>query len=158
MHKFLSPVRSRRLVLAALFVVSVACTSDAAEPGPPVSWSPTDEGWRSGVAVGALPAGFSLVTNVGNEVSVGHRFEDADGNQLEVFRLIEPERFPIEGATLATSNGVTYMQGVKGDPISVFFETQGVRLGVSSPDLPVEDLLSLAQSLTYDPAADEWSG
>lgn len=145
-------------MLAALVVVSVACSSEEAEPGPPVSWSPTDEGYQSGIVVAALPAGFTLVINVGNEVAAGHRFEDADGRQLEVFRLLESERFPIPGEPLATFNGVIYLQGLNPARGEVFFETQGVRLGVSSPDLPIDHLLVVAQSITYDPGADEWTG
>ena len=153
-----SLVRTRRSLLASLLVVLVACTSEAVEPGPPVSWAPADDGWQSGITIAALPAVFMLVTNVGNEVSVGHRFEDADGRQLEVFRLLEPERLPVDGDPLETSNGFTYMQDVGVTSTLVFFETQGVRLGVSSSELTVDELLAIAKSITYDPGADEPSG
>ena len=99
-----------------------------------------------------------LVTNVGNEVSTGHRFEDADGRQLEVFRLLEPGRFPAEGDVLETSNGIIYQQREGGGRREVFFETQGVRLGATSAELTVEELLAIAKSITYDPEADELSG
>jgi len=123
-----------------------------------VAWSPVDDGWQSGIRIGALPAGFTLVTNLGNEVSVAHRFEDGDGRQLEVFRLLEPERFPAEGDVLEASNGITYRAAEGGVRREVFFETQGVRLGAASAELTVEELLAIAKSITYDPAADQVTG
>lgn len=153
-----SLVLTRRSLLAGLLVVMVACTSEAVEPGPPVSWAPTDDGWQSGIAIAALPGGFTLATNLGNEVSVAHRFEDGNGRQLEVFRLLEPERFPAEGDVLESSNGITYQQAEGGVRRQVFFETQGVRLGATSAGLTVEELLAIAKSITYDPAADQVSG
>ena len=153
-----SLVRTRRSLLAGLLVVLVACTSEAVEPGPSVPWSPTADGWQSGISIAALPAGFTLVTNVGNEVSVAHRFEDGEGRQLEVFRLLEPDRFPVEGDPLEISNGVSYLQAIGGGRTQVFFETQGVRLGASSSDLTVEELLAIARSIIYDAGADQLSG
>ena len=40
----------------------------------------------------------------------------------------------------------------------VFFETQGVRLGVSSSDLMVDELLAVAKAITYDSEADQRAG
>ena len=40
----------------------------------------------------------------------------------------------------------------------VFFETQGVRLGATSSELTVGELLGIAKSITYDPEADQVSG
>ena len=150
--------RRRRSVLAAVMIAAVACTSQTEAPGSSVAWSPVDDGWQSGIAIGALPAGFTLVTNLGNEVSVAHRFEDGDGRQLEVFRLLEPERFPAEGDVLETSNGITYREAEGEVRTQVFFETQGVRLGATSAELTVEELLAIAKSITYDPAADQVTG
>ena len=99
-----------------------------------------------------------LVTNVGNEVSVAHRFEDAEGRQLEVFRLFELERFPVEGDPVETWNGTTYYQASGEVRTQVFFETQGVRLGATSSELTIEELLAIARSITYDPGADELAG
>ena len=149
---------SRRFLLVVVIISAVACASQTGEPGSTVAWSPADDGWRSGIAIAALPAGFSLVTNVANEVSVGHRFEDGDRRQLEVFRLLEPERFPVEAHPLETSNGITYQQVVGGGTTQVFFEKNGVRLGASSPNLSVDELLAIAKSITYDPEADQPSG
>jgi hypothetical protein len=153
-----SPVRTWPSLLAAFMVASLACTSEAVEPETSVSWAPADDGWQSGIAIAALPAGFALVTNLGNEVSVAHRFEDGEGRQLEVFRLLDPERFPVEGDPLETWNGTTYYQASGEVRTQIFFETQGVRLGATSSDLTVEELVAIAKSITYDPGADEPSG
>jgi hypothetical protein len=146
------------IVLAAFLVILTACSSEADASDPAVAWSPTADNYQSGITIEALPAGFTLVTNVGNEVSVGHRFEDADGRQLEVFRLLEPERFPVEGDPLETSNGLTHLQTVGVTRRQVYFETQGVRIGVSSSDLMVDDLLAIAKAITYDSEADQLAG
>lgn len=151
-------MRSPRTVLAAFLVILTACGSQIDGSGQAVAWSPTADNYQSGITIAALPAGFMLVTNVGNEVSTGHRFEDADGRQLEVFRLLEPGRFPAEGDVLETSNGIIYQQREGGGRREVFFETQGVRLGATSAELTVEELLAIAKSITYDPEADELSG
>jgi hypothetical protein len=163
-------MRSPQTVLAAFLVILAACGSQtdgsgqndgsgqADGSGLAVAWSPTADNYQSGITIAALPPGFTLVTNVGNEVTVAHRFEDADGRQLEVFRLLEPERFPAEGDVLETSNGVTYVQAVGGGRSQVFFESQGVRLGVSSSGLMVEELLAIAKSITYDSEADQLAG
>ena len=139
-------------------IAAVACASPTDAPGSSVAWSPVDDGWQSGIIIAALPAGFTLVTNLGNEVGVAHRFEDGDGRQLEVFRLLEPDRFPAEGAVLETSNGITYREAEGEVRTQVFFETQGVRLGATSAELTVEELLAIAKSITYDPAADQVTG
>ena len=163
-------MRSPQALLAAFLVILTACGSQtdgsgqadgsgqSEGSGPAVAWSPTADNYQSGITIAALPAGFTLVTNVGNEVSVAHRFEDGDGRRLEVFRLLEPERFPAQGEVLETSNGISYQQTEGGGRREVFFETQGVRLGATSSDLSVEELLAIAQSITYDPGADELSG
>jgi hypothetical protein len=151
-------MQSPQNVLAAILLVLAACSSPADGPGPAVAWSPVDDDWQSGIAIGALPAGFTLVTNLGNEVSVAHRFEDDDGRQVDVFRLLEPERFPAEGAVLETSNGISYQQTEGGGRREVFFETQGVRLGVTSAELTIEELLAIAKWITYDPETDQVSG
>lgn len=154
-----SPVRTRPSLLAALLVVLVAaCSSQIDGQGPSVAWSPADDGWQSGIAIAALPNGFALITNVGNEVSVGHRFEDGEGRHLEVFRLLDPESLPVEGDPIETSNGITYYEASGEVRTQVFFETQGVRLGASSSDLSVEEVLTIARSITYNPGADELSG
>jgi hypothetical protein len=75
-------MRSLQTVLAAFLVILTACSSQADGSGPAVAWSPTADNYQSGITIAALPTGFTLVTNVGNEVSVGHRFADADGRQL----------------------------------------------------------------------------
>ena len=139
-------------------VAAVACTSQTDAPDSTVAWSPAADGWQSGIAIAALPGGFSLVTNVGNEVAVAHRFADDEGRQLEVFRLLEPERFPAQGEVLETSNGISYQQAEAGGRREVFFETQGVRLGATSSELTVDELLAIAKSITYDPGADQPSG
>jgi hypothetical protein len=151
-------MRSPRTVPAAFLVILTACGSQTDSLGSAGAWSPVDDGWQSGIAISALPAGFTLVTNLGNEVSVAHRFEDADGGQLEVFRLLEPDRFPAQGEVLETSSGISYQQTEGGGRREVFFETQGVRLGATSSDLTVEELLAIAKSITYDPAEDQVSG
>ena len=151
-------MRSPQTVLAAFLVILTACGSQTDGSGQAVAWSQTADNYQSGITIAALPAGFTLVTNVGNEVSVGHRFEDADGRQLEVFRLLEPDRFPVDGDPLETSNGVTYLQTVGVTVRQVFFETQGVRLGVSSSDLMVDELLAVAKAITYDSEADQRAG
>jgi hypothetical protein len=139
-------------------IAAVACTSQTDGPGSSVAWLPEDDSWQSGIAIGALPAGFTLVTNLGNEVGVAHRFEDGDGRLLEVFRLLEPERFPTDSDVLDTSNGIIYREAEGGVRREVFFETQGVRLGAASAELTVEELLAIAKSITYDPAADHVTG
>ena len=58
---------------------------------------------------------------------------------------------------LETSNGITY-QAEGGIRRQVFFETQGVRLGSTSAELTVEELLAIAKSITYDPGADQLAG
>jgi hypothetical protein len=151
-------MRSPQTVLAAFLVILTACGSQTEGSGPAVAWSPTADNYQSGITIVALPAGFELVSNVGNEVSVAHRFEDADGRQLEVFALHELERFPADGDPLETSNGLTYLQTVGVTSQQVFFETQGVRIGVSSSDLMVDELLAIAKAITYDSAADQLSG
>jgi hypothetical protein len=153
-----------RSVLAAVLVMLTACSPQTDGPGQAdgsgsaVAWSPTADNYQSGITIGALPAGFTLVTNVRNEVSVGHRFEDADGRQLEVFRLLEPERFPAEGDVLETSDGIIYQKAEGELRGQVFFETQGVRFGATSAELTVEELLAIAKSITYDPEADQLAG
>ena len=151
-------MRSLRTVLAAFLVILTACGSQTDGSGQAVAWSPVDDGWQSGIAISALPAGFTLVTNLGNEVSVAHRFENGNGRQLDVFRLLEPERFPAQGEVLETTDGISYHQAEGGGRREVFFETQGVRLGATSSDLTIEELLAIARSITYDPAEDQVSG
>ena len=147
--------RVGRSLLIAVLLAAVACSSANGAPGSSVAWSPEDDGWRSGISIGALPAGFSLVTNVGNEVAVAHRFADDEERHLEVFRLLDPESLPVDPHPLETSSGITYLQAIGGGRTQVFFETQGVRLGASSSDLSVEELLAVVKSITYDPGADE---
>jgi len=151
-------MRSPRAVLAVLLVILTACSSQTDGSDLAVAWSPTADNYQSGITIAALPAGFTLVTNVGNEVSTGHRFEDDEGRQLEVFSLHELERFPVDGDPLETSNGLTYLQTVGVTSQQVFFETQGVRIGVSSSDLMVDELLAIAKAITYDSAADQLTG
>jgi hypothetical protein len=64
----------------------------------------------------------------------------------------------VDGDPLKTSNGLTYLGTVGVTVRQVFFETQGVRLGVSSSDLMVEELLPIARSITYDRGRDRLSG
>jgi hypothetical protein len=151
-------MRSPRTVLTAVLVILTACGSPTDGSGPVVAWSAVDDGWQSGIAISALPAGFTLVTNLGNEVSVAHRFEDEDGRQLDVFRLLEPERFPAQGEVLESSDGISYQQTEGGGRREVFFETQGVRLGATSSELTVQELFAIAKSITYNPEADQVSG
>ncbi len=52
---------------------------------------------------------------------------------------------------LETSDGISYQQTEGGGRKEVFFETPGVRLGATSAELTIEELLAIAKSITYDP-------
>jgi hypothetical protein len=119
-----------------------------------VRWTADIPSWESGITVENLPSQFELGTNQGNEVAIQHFFVDGLGQELEVFRSLQPETYPTEIGIIEISNGVTFMEGANADSRQVFLETQGVRIGVASPDLSLQELLLIAKSMSYDPASD----
>lgn len=152
----MSIARMSSCLVAALFVVS-ACLSqdgDANSSQLSVRWTADVPSWESGVTVESLPSQFEFVTNQGNEVAIQHFFADSLRQELEVFRSLQPETYPTEIGVIEVSNGVTFMEGANGDSRQVFFDTQGVRMGVASPDLSLQQLLLIAKSMSYDPASD----
>jgi hypothetical protein len=56
------------------------------------------------------------------------------------------------GEEVAESDGTVYSQAEDG---RIFFMSDGVRLEVVGSGIEAAQLLSIAQSTTYDPAADE---
>lgn len=128
-------------------------------PAPsPVLGRPIDDG--SGLVVGYVPPEYGLAGVQGWPVDarVGQPrtrslFLNGPGGQVDVVVAVDTPFAPPDGSVPATVAGRPAY--TTEDPRAVVWDAgDGVVLTVASPGLPLEELVRMAEAVTYDPSAD----